>query len=70
MFSVLTQEYATKMMLLEERQEGKKEGIEEGEKKGKEETALKLLSMKLLSIEQIAAATNLSVEKIKELAKA
>ncbi len=86
MLSLFNQEYATKMMIINERKEAKEEGIEEGKKEGikegikegkeagikegEEKTALKLLSMKLLSIDEIAMATDLPVEKIKELAKA
>ncbi len=60
MMSLFSQEYATKMMILEERQDAKAED--------KVEIALKLLSRNLLPINEIAAVTDLPIEKIKELA--
>ncbi len=68
MMSLFSQEYATKMMLFEERQEGKAEGIDEERARGKTETALKLLSRNLLPINEIAEVTDLPIERIKELA--
>ena len=51
---------------------GRKDGIEIGRKdgieKGKLETALNLLSMGVLSKENIAKATGFTIEKIKEIA--
>ena len=47
--------------------EGKEEGMREGKEEGKEETAKKLLSMKVLTVEQIALATDLSVEAVQQL---
>ncbi len=64
MMSLFSQEYATKMMILEERQDA--EAKAKAEKAA--ETALKLLPMNLLSINEIAAVTDLPIEKIKELA--
>ncbi len=68
MMSLFSQEYATKMMIFEERQDAKAEGKAEGKAEEKAETALKLLSRNLLSINEIAEVTDLPVEKIKELA--
>jgi len=53
----------------EGKKEGRKEGIEEGKKEGKKEAAKKLLSMKLLTVEQIAMATDLSINDIEQLKK-
>ena len=47
----------------------REDGIAEGRNEKAVETAANLLKMKLGSIEQIAIATSLSVEKIKELAE-
>ena len=43
------------------------EGLDEGRKEAKEETARKLLSMKVLTVEQIALATDLSIENVANL---
>ena len=57
----------------EGREDGMKEGLEQGLAQGSlqkaVETAENLLKMNLGSVEQIAEATGLSVEKIKELEK-
>jgi predicted transposase/invertase (TIGR01784 family) len=48
--------------------EGLAEGIEQGAEQTKIETAKKLISMGL-SLEQVAEGTELSLEKVQELAK-
>ena len=45
------------------REEGRKEGITEGEKK----LAIRLLKKKLLTVEQIAEASDLSIQEIEKL---
>lgn len=51
--------------------EGRKEGIEQGIEKGAKqnsiETAKKLLKMKVLTLEQIAESTDLTIQEIKKL---
>lgn len=49
--------------------EAKKQGIEQGIEQGKTQDALKFLSMGVLTHEQIAFGTGLSVSKVEELAK-
>ena len=53
--------------LAEGRAEGLAEGMEKGERKANEAIARKLKSMGVLSVEQIADTTGLSVEEIKRL---
>jgi predicted transposase/invertase (TIGR01784 family) len=50
-------------------EKGLKQGLETGKIKGKEETALNLLKMGMLTHEQIVQATNLPLKQIKALAK-
>ena len=54
-------------------QAGREEGLQEGRAEGSiekaRETAEKLLRMKVLTLEQIAEGTGLSIEEIKELQK-
>ncbi|MBF0290502.1 MAG: hypothetical protein HQM14_22055 [SAR324 cluster bacterium] len=45
------------------------EGLEKGREEGREDTALNLLKMRMLTHQQIAQATNLPIEKIKDLAR-
>ena len=54
--------------LTEGRAEGQKEGRKEGRTEQALETAKKLLKIGLLSYEQIAESTNLSIKQIEELA--
>ena len=49
------------------REEGLEKGREEGLEKGQENTARNLLALGTLSLEEIASATNLTVERIKAL---
>ena len=68
-------------LVREEREEGREEGRAEGREEGRAEgraqgleekseaIALKLLSMKTLSLEEISEATGLSVERVKELSQ-
>ncbi len=49
---------------------GMEKGMEKGLEKGREATAINLLKMGVLSMEQIAAATDLLLEKIESLAEA
>ncbi|MCR5621322.1 MAG: hypothetical protein K6G18_05655 [Treponema sp.] len=48
-------------------EEGEKIGFERGERSGKQETARNLLAMGILSYEQIAQATDLSLEELQAL---
>ncbi len=66
--SLFNQEYATKMMIINERKEAEAKGIAKGIAKEKAKTALKLLSKNFLSISEIAEITDLPAKKIKELA--
>lgn len=50
-------------------EKGLEKGLEKGKIKGREETALNLLKMGMLTNEQIAQATNLPLKQIKTLAK-
>jgi predicted transposase/invertase (TIGR01784 family) len=50
-------------------EKGLEKGMEKGKIKGREETALNLLKMGMLTNEQIAQATNLPLKQIKTLAK-
>ena len=52
---------------LEGKREGKLEGKREGKLEGRTETALNLLKMGVLTDEQIAKATNLSIAEVKKL---
>lgn len=56
---------------LEERQkglqEGRQEGLQEGEQRGVTKTALNLIKLGVLSDEQIAEATGLTVADVKAL---
>jgi len=65
--------YAEKKGLEKGRQEGRQEGLEHGMKKGGQEKAVKtarnLLSMAVLTPEQIAQATGLTTEEIRKLQK-
>ena len=65
--------YAEKKGLEKGRQEGRQEGLEQGIRKGEQENALKtaenLLSMGVLTAEQIAQATGLSMKEIQKLRK-
>lgn len=54
-------------MLYAARKEGEKKGKKEGKKEGREETAQNLLSMGVLTIEQIARAAGLSVAEVERL---
>ncbi|MFW5636065.1 MAG: hypothetical protein ACOC3A_05360 [Thermodesulfobacteriota bacterium] len=45
----------------------KKEGIEEGMEKGKKETAKNLLVLGVLTDEQIAQATGIPIEELRQL---
>ena len=49
------------------REEGRKEGLKEGRKEGKKETAINLLKLGVLPIDQIAEATGLSVREIENV---
>ena len=52
------------------RNEAKQEGKQEGKLENAIETARNLINMGLLTFEQIAQATKLSIDQVKELAKA
>ncbi len=66
--SLFSQEYATKMMILEERQDAEAQAKAEERVRVETETAIKLLSRNLLPINEIAEFTDLPIERIKELA--
>ena len=51
------------------RAEGYEDGFSDGETRKSVETAENLLKMNILSFEQIAKATSLSLEKVRELAE-
>lgn len=51
------------------RQEGAEKGRQEGEAKGRQETATALLSLKILTIEQVAQTTGLTVAQVNALVK-
>ena len=55
------------MFLNEAKKHGREEGREEGRKEGKRQTALRLLQMGLLSVDQIADATGLDLREIEQL---
>ena len=62
-------EQAREIGLAEGREKGIAEGRAEGQSEARIEDAKKLLKLNLLTIEQIAQAQGLSVEKVKELAE-
>ena len=67
MAMLFDQGYVTEVALKESRAEGREEGREEGEYNTKVATARNLLALGVLSLEQIAQVTGLTVEEVASL---
>ncbi len=55
------------ILMAGEREKGREEGREEGKEEGRKQTAMKLLKMGVLGLEQIAEASEMSVEEVEQL---